>query len=314
MKPLTILLAAISVPAIASSQQTVVETRVFHQEVFAGLDANDFDIDVGPLGPTEAQDGMVVIVEIDLLVDWLFEIEVTNLASFADTFRYETAICLTSENCNCNPYQCSGFGTISSPVAPGDTAQIGGSTSIPFQFAATDFDIGGGSGAWSWPDVHLLGGASTASSGLTFGEGVPVPKSWITVLSAQATVTGTVLVEWVPNPLPAQVVCPGNSVSAATLAAAGDYDNFWLLQAGVPASFNLLLTSDAASSMVPANGVCLDMASPAFMRYTDSLTVGGLPYRIPDDPAFAGTTQYFQSWFRAPSGAQTSECIGVTFP
>lgn len=314
MKHLLRLLPLLSLAPAAFSQQTVVETRDFDGEVFANLDYEDFDLDVGLMGPTDIGDGTVVFVDIDLEVEWDFQFELTNLASFADVFRYETDLLLLPEACSCSSYSSTGLGSLTIPIQPGDTVLMGAQSTTPLQWSGDDFVLGGGSGVWPWTEARLWNKPQPQVPKLTFGEGAPVPDAWVNVLASQATVTGSVRVEWIPDTLPAQVVCPGNSTSAATLAAAGDFDNLWLLQSGVPQNFNLLLTSDVASPMVPSNGICLDLGSPAFQRYPNSLSVGGAPYRIPHDPIFSGTTQNFQAWFRTPSGAQTGECIAVTFP
>ena len=85
----------------------------------------------------------------------------------------------------------------------------------------------------------------------------------------------------------------------------------WLMQFGQPQTTNLLVRGDQATSVVPATGICLQ---DSLRRIPGSLSMGGVPFRLPDAPALLGTTEYFQSWFRTgPGTSATSECIEVQF-
>ncbi len=311
-------LSALATLGTTAYSQTVVETRIFDQERFdtgAGAAATWFP--VWYLGmPQNEMDGQVVSVDIDLEVDWNIHMRMVNRSPVSTVFAYSPPISFSPRYGDCTVYsQLFGFSSQTGPVAPNAVDEISLQMSTPFQWSGSSFNVNCGNNVWPWKGLNLWHGTVSNPQPFTYAGGNPVPRDWVRILGYEAVVDGSMRVEWTPDPLPTVSICPGNHTGQATLSAGGDYDNLWLMQSGAPQTFNLLLLGTSATSVVPSNGLCIGAGGGGIQRLIDSLSLGGEPYRLPYHPMFAGTTQYFQAWFRTGGGvSQTGECIGVAFP
>lgn len=314
MKLLAPLLLTSLLLASAAAQGSVIETRVFDQEVFTANSVN-YLFDLGLQGPTVEQDGTVVRVTMALEIVQDYDVQIRNLSGSTTEFRYGDETCLLPAALgDCTAYQYVAAGeVISNPVNDGDLAVL--ADSVPHSVNATWTSFQSGCGApWEWTGLDLWFCAFSTIPRLSYNGGFSVPQSWIEVLQFDFTVTGTFTVEWIPTPIPSQSICPGNAPTPVTLSAGGTDSNFWLLQSGAPDSWNLLLASRDASSVVAPSGLCVGAGGAAVLRLGDSLSLGGEPHRYPVAPVLSGQLIYFQSRFRSPGGSFTSECIGVSLP
>jgi len=303
----------------SASAQTVTETRTFTQEYFdtgTGSAANWLpNFDLGLQGPTSYTHGQINSFDVQITATWNISMLVVNGWTGATEFEWLNSMNLSPRVGDCSPYDQRGINATTGVIQPGQPGLLQYNGVHQYGRSGSSFHPACGNNVWPWTDLHLWHGSVSLPYLFSYGGGFPVPSSWVRIQNFGATIDGHFTVEWTPDHLPFTSACPGNSTSGANLIAGGAYDNLWLMQTGAPDTLNLLLQSDAASTVVPSNGFCIGGGTAVVFRLHESLSFGGEPYRLPYIPALAGRTQYFQAWFRtANGGAETGECIGVTFP
>lgn len=308
---------ALTLGALASPTlgQTVTEVRTFSAEVFdtAVLGQSPYypNFDLSLPGPVDELQGDIEKVTLNLSIDWTVELMVTNESNSTSNFWWDNAMSLMPLRGDCVGYRSWTLQGSTGLLDPGEMGDLLIQRFTTIASVITDFVPLCESNQWTWDELWLWN-SSLNGAPLTYGGG-GVPMTWVRG-TTRAVVNGTFTVEWNPSPLPSVSICDGNSPSS-TLVAAGGYENLWLLQPNPFDTFGLLLQSTAASTTVPASGLCVGGGSASIRRLSGSASQGGAPYLLMYDPLFAGTTQYFQAWFRSPSGGTgTGECIGVLFP
>ncbi|MDF1836741.1 MAG: hypothetical protein P1V35_02635 [Planctomycetota bacterium] len=310
--------AALVLFAAQGLAQSVTETRIFQQEyVDTGVGAAAtwwLNADIGLQGPTEIGHGQVESFEVELSVEWNVNMLVVNGHNAPAEFLWSNAMNLSPKVGDCSAYDRHVTQATSGLLNPGDAGFVSFSDVQLFQNSGTNFQVNCDSNVWTWTDLFLWNGINPFGP-FTYSGGFQVPRSWVRINDFGATLDGHITIEWTPDPVPSTSQCPGNSTTGAELMAGGDHENLWLMQSGAPNTLNLLLQSDAASSIVPSNGLCVGGGVAMVTRLNESLSFGGEPYRLPYAQALAGTTQYFQAWYRGTNGgAESGECIGITFP
>ena len=294
--------------------QSVTETRVFNGEIFRSAgDGNSVyfpNFDLSLPGPVRYLQGDVVSVDLDLVIDWTVDLQVTNHSNSTSEFIWDNGMGLMPKRGDCASYRILTLAGSAGVLSPGDIGSLLIQQSWTISENVTNFFSACGGVSWTWDDLWLWNQSLNGAPLTYLGD---VPSDWVRGVT-QAVVTGTFTVEWSPTPLPSSVICDGNSPSS-TIVAAGGFEDLWLLQANPHNTLGLLLQSSTATSTVPASGLCVGAGGASVTRLPGSASQGGAPYQLTYDPLFAGTTQYFQAWFRAPSGGTgTGQCIGVLFP
>ncbi len=312
---LPVIVLTLGTPASAAFAQTVTEVRTFQSEVFdtAVLDQALYypNFDLSLPGPIDELQGDIEKVTLNLSIDWTVELMVTNQSNSTSIFRWDNAMTIMPLRGDCVGYRSWTVQGDTAPLGPGETGNLLIQRSTAISAVETDFIPFCNGNEWPWDELWLWN-SSLNGAPLSYNGG-NVPLDWVRG-TTRAVVTGTFTVDWSPSSLPSISVCDGTS-PGSTLVAAGGYENLWLLQPNPFDTFGLLLQSTAASTTVPASGLCVGGGSASVTRLPGSVSQDGAPYLLTYDPLFAGTTQYFQAWARSVSGGtETGECIAVLFP
>ncbi len=300
--------------------QTVTETRTFQQEVFAIGPGSNISylplFDLGLTNPPDLATSEVVNVKFDLTVDWDIHLRVANLSqTWTSAFTFNENIWLFPRLGDCAPYTYVTLQGETDVLAPGEVGEIQIQTTTPMNVSWEDgyFLVACEDNTWPWPDLWMGSVVISPPGPFTYAGGLDVPQSWVRILEYRATVTGTFEVEYVANPVDHQVVCHGDW--PYQLVPGSDPNNFWLYHPNAPDTFGMLLQSTQAQP-IPGTRLCVGGGLAPITRIVDSVSVGGQPYLLPNSAALAGTTQYFQAWYRSPwnNGPLFSECLAVNFP